>query len=236
VCHFFSPDSDLPSERTPASADVTAITRDLFTTRLGSRRSLSVHTKERFAMIQSSRVAVRVVTAGCIAAFALAVVAYANGDDRPSNSQIAFAQEVSGLMVNEVVAALFQEFNETTPQNVEHGRQAISLIFNDLNRDMRLIGTFGPLQGGDNDRPDDRFERTALKRALGGEAHTSVQKVNDTWYYRRSVPLSNTLHQACVLCHRSFTPEFFEATNNPGQWVGALVVRIPIRSTHDHHQ
>ena len=108
--------------------------------------------------------------------------AKASHDEAPSPRQIAFAQEVSDLMLNELVAALFQEFDETTPQNVEHGKQAISLIFNDLNRDMRLVGAFGPLLGGSNDRPDDRFERTALSRALAGEPYAAVQKVNDRWY------------------------------------------------------
>ena len=170
------------------------------------------------------------VITGCLAC-GLAAVAYAHDDEAPSKRQIAFAEEVSDLMVNELVAALFQEFNETTPENVEHGKQAISLIFNDLNRDMRLVGTSAPLLGGANDRPADKFEATALKRALNGKAHTDLQKVNDTWYYRRSVPLSNTLHSACVLCHTNFTADFFE--DNPGQWVGALIVGIPIRSSHD---
>ena len=133
---------------------------------------------------------------------------------------------MSDLLVNEVVAALFKEFDETTPQNVEHGKQAISLIFNDVNRDIRLVGAFGPLLGGDNDRPGDRFETTALRRALTGESYTAVQKVNDTWYYRRSVPLSNTLHQNCVLCHTNFTADFFNSTHNPGQWVGTLVLGV----------
>ena len=53
-----------------------------------------------------------------------------------------------------------------------------------------------------------------------------MQRINDRWYYRRSVPLSNTMHQACVMCHTNFTSELFE--NNPGQWVGALVVGVPI--------
>jgi hypothetical protein len=179
-------------------------------------------------------VLVGAVLAGCIAAFGLAVIASATHDERPSTGQVAFAQEVSDLLVNEVVAALFQEFNETTPQNVEHGKQAISLIFNDLNRDIRLVGAFHPLQGGANNRPSDRFEKTALGRALNGESYTAVQKVNDTWYYRRSVPLSNTLHQACVLCHTNFTPEFFNSTNNPGQWVGTLVLGVPIRPESRH--
>jgi hypothetical protein len=156
-----------------------------------------------------------------------AVVARASQAGQPSDTQVAFAQQVSDLLVNELVAALFQEFNETTPQNVEHGKQAISLIFNDLNRDIRLVGTFDPL-GGDNSRPDGNFERRALQLALGGQPYTAVQKVNNSWYYRRSVPLSNSFHTACVLCHTNFTSDFFAQTNNPGQWVGALVLRVPI--------
>src|SRR5262245_4818194 len=110
-------------------------------------------------------------------------MAYTHDDDRPpSNAQIAFAQQVSDLMLNELLAALFKEFDETTPQNVEHGKQAISLIFNDLNRDMRLVGTFRPLLGRDNDRPSDSFESKALALALTGQNTAAVQQVNDNWY------------------------------------------------------
>ena len=55
-----------------------------------------------------------VITA-CIAALGLTVVARASHDEPPSSGQIAFAQEVSDLMLNELVAALFTEFDETTP-------------------------------------------------------------------------------------------------------------------------
>ena len=151
-------------------------------------------------------------------------------NDSPSNEAIGFAQRTSDLMLNELLAALFKEFDETTPANVEEGKQAISLIFNDSNRDMRLIGVFPPLQGGINDLPSDLFERKSLALALKGQANTSVERVNNRWYYRRSVALSNTFHQACVLCHTNFTPQFFQQTNNPGQWVGALTLRVPIKN------
>src|SRR5438045_7765524 len=85
--------------------------------------------------------------------------AFGTADDSPTNEEITFAQQASDLMHNELVAALFQEFNETTPDNVEEGKQAISLIFNDSNRDMRLIGIFPKLQGGLNDLPSDSFEQ-----------------------------------------------------------------------------
>jgi hypothetical protein len=123
------------------------------------------------------------------------------------------------------------EFDETTPENVEHGKQAISLIFNDQNRNMRLVGTFAPLLGGNNDRASGSFERTALRLALdGGQAYDALQEDNNTWFYRRSIPLSNTFHPNCVLCHANFTPEFFSSTNNPGQWIGTLVLSVPITS------
>ena len=137
----------------------------------------------------------------CVAALTIAlggaVVLRASQSGSPTDTQVAFAQQVSDLLLNEMVAALFQEFKETTPQNVEHGKQAISLIFNDLNRDIRLVGTLEPL-GGDNNRPEGSFERRALQQALKGENTSDVQKVNDTWYYRRSIALSNTMHTDAV--------------------------------------
>lgn len=68
--------------------------------------------------------------------------------DSPSNEAVTFAERTSDLMLNELLAALFQEFNETTADNVEEGKQAISLIFNDANRDMRLIGVFPHFRAG----------------------------------------------------------------------------------------
>jgi hypothetical protein len=152
----------------------------------------------------------------------------AHHDNPPTSEEVEFARQTSDLLVNELVAALFKEFDETTPDNVEQGKRAISLIFNNANRDIRLIGSFDPLLGGDNDNPNDGFEHTALRRSLRGQTYTNVERVNDRWYYRRSVPLSNTLHQSCVLCHTNFTPEFFRRTHNAGQWVGALTLRVPI--------
>src|SRR5262252_7504626 len=156
------------------------------------------------------------------------VVGFGRNDDAPSNEEVAFAKDTADLLQKELVAALFQEFNETTPDNAEKGKHAISLIFNNANRDMRLIGVFGPLLGGTNDLPSDSFERKSLALALEGKPNTSVERVGDRWYSRRSIPLSNRLHTACVLCHTNFTDQFFTQTNNPGQWVGALTLRVPI--------
>jgi hypothetical protein len=157
------------------------------------------------------------------------VSGFGRTDHSPSDENVAFAQRTSDLLLNELLAALFQEFNETTPDNVEEGKQAISLIFHNSNRDMRLIGTFNPLLGGNNDLPNDDFEQTALGLALQGQPHTSVERVGNKWYYRRSIALSNTFHQSCAMCHTNFNEEFFRSTRNPGQWVGALTLRVPIK-------
>jgi len=157
------------------------------------------------------------------------VVGFGRTDNSPSNEEVAFAERTTNLLQNELLAALFQEFNETTANNVEEGKQAISLIFNNSNRDMRLIGIFPPLQGGLNDLPSDSFERRSLALALQGDGNTSVERVGDRWYYRRSIALSNTFHPSCVLCHTNFTNQFFTQTHNEGQWVGALTLRVPIK-------
>jgi len=156
------------------------------------------------------------------------VVGFGLTDNPPSNEAVAFAETTTNLLQNELFAALIQEFNETTADNVEQGKQAISLIFNDSNRDMRLIGIFPPLLGGVNDLPSDSFERRSLALALQGDGNTSVERVGNRWYYRRSVALSNTIHPSCVRCHTTFTNQFFTQTHNEGQWVGALTLRVPI--------
>ncbi|MBD2514774.1 hypothetical protein H6G93_07080 [Nostoc sp. FACHB-973] len=141
-------------------------------------------------------------------------------DIPPPSGKIEFAEQTSDLMLATIFAALTQEFDETTPDNVEQGKHSISLIFNDKNKDMRLVGTLEPLR--ENDRPYDSFERQAHIRALNGEVYTSVQRVDDQWYYRRSIPLSN-FRPECALCHTNY--QVFPAT----QQVGALMLRVPIK-------
>lgn len=156
------------------------------------------------------------------------VSGYGLTGNSPSNEEVAFAERTANLLQNELLAALFKEFDETTADNVEEGKQAISLIFNNSNRDMRLIGLFPPLLGGVNDLPSDLFERRSLALALQGDGNTSVERVGSRWFYRRSIALSNTFHSSCVLCHTNFTNQFFTQTHNPDQWVGALTLRVPI--------
>jgi hypothetical protein len=155
---------------------------------------------------------------------AIGAIAEAHHDDSPTQDEIDFAVGTSDLMVNTTVAALLQEINETTPQNAAQGSQSISLVFDDHNHNMRLVGTLDPLHA--NDRPEDHFEVTALDAAMTGQATTAVERIDGEWYYRRTVPLSNFAPQ-CQMCHPNF------ASLSSSDWVGALMLRIPI-NTHHH--
>jgi hypothetical protein len=138
----------------------------------------------------------------CCVMFALfAPIALA--DAPPTTEQVQFAQRSSDLMLATLVAALLQEFAETTPANVEEGKHSISVIFNDRNEDIRLVGVLEPLRA--NDLPEDLFETTALDRAMQGQNTTAVEKVEGKWVYRRSVALSN-FDPACGMCHTNFGP------------------------------
>lgn len=140
---------------------------------------------------------------------------------QPTQSQVAFAERTGELMFQTILAALLQEFKETTDANVQEGNHSISLIFNDKNRDMRLIGTRDPLRR--NDRPSDNFERRANNLALtAGTPLTGVEQIDHQWFYRRSVPLTN-FDPSCAKCHINYKP--FASTER----VGALVLRIPIK-------
>ena len=155
---------------------------------------------------------------GCLATLP-SINTTVRAENPPDAQQVQFAQRTSDLMLATIVAALLQEFAETTPANVEEGKKSISLIFNDRNEDMRLVGTLQPLRA--NDVPQDTFESTALARAMNGENYTDVQKSEGKWYYRRSVALSN-FHPACAMCHPNFGPV------NTAQFVGALMLRVPL--------
>src|SRR5262245_19844796 len=90
----------------------------------------------------------------------LALTGLAESNKPPSTDAVEFAQQTSDLLLATLVAALGQEFNETTVANVEQGKHSIGLIFDNNNPNMRLVGTFSPLD--DNNRPQDSFENEAL--------------------------------------------------------------------------
>lgn len=162
--------------------------------------------------------AVGLVVVLAVSGLALAVQAQSTSKP-PSSAAIAFATRTSNLLLATLFAALTQEFDETTPQNVEEGKLSIGLVFSDEHSNFRLVGTQEPLS--ENDLPMDAFEETALASALTGAAYTNVERVGARWLYRRSIPLSN-FRAECSLCHANFGPV------NTSQWVGALMLKVPI--------
>ena len=179
---------------------------------------MNSRTKQQRARLILKRVLVCGAVTGVIAA-ALVLDTTAYADDHPVLQAVATAKGTSDLMLNTLFAALTQEFAETVPSNVAQGKQSISLIFNDQNKDMRLVGVLNPLHA--TDIPQDGFEAAALAYAMTGQNFDFVQRVDNQWYYRRSVALSN-FHPACVMCHTNFGP------TNDKKWVGALMLRVPI--------
>jgi hypothetical protein len=80
---------------------------------------------------------------------------------RPTQADIDYAKGVAQLLQNEMIAALLQEFNETTAANAAQGKVAIGLIFNDANRAIRLIGNLSPLDRGNVPREVSRRQRSS---------------------------------------------------------------------------
>src|SRR6185295_3258693 len=66
-----------------------------------------------------------------------AVSGFGRANNSLSHEEIAFSRVTNGLSTNELFPALLKEFGETTTGNVERGKQAISLIFKNANRNIR---------------------------------------------------------------------------------------------------
>ncbi len=137
----------------------------------------------------------------------------------PAQADIDSAEETAGLLLNQLLAALIQQFSATTVNNVDEGNLALSLMFDDSHTNHRLVGTLEPL--GSTAYPQDNFEQTALDLAMQGQNYTDVQRVNGRWFYRTSVALSN-FDASCALCHTNFGPV------DPTFWTGALMLKVPI--------
>ena len=93
---------------------------------------------------------------GAIAAGLIVATIAVADSGYPSQQQVAFAKQTNDLMFAAVLAALEQEFAQTTSANVEQGSQSISLIFDNY-KSMRLVGQLAPLNPNE-------FPRTPSRR------------------------------------------------------------------------
>ncbi|MDX1409151.1 MAG: DUF3365 domain-containing protein [Saprospiraceae bacterium] len=142
-------------------------------------------------------------------------------DNPPTAEEKAFAVNVADTLQERIFALLLNEFANTSAENFAAGEVAISLVFNDDNRNFRLVGTLEPLRS--NDVPQDDFEVDALAEAMLGKSTEGVYKVNDRYYFRRSVPLNN-FDPSCAICHQNY------ASPADNAYVGALMLQVPVVS------
>jgi hypothetical protein len=149
-----------------------------------------------------------------------------------TDASVKYAKATTEILQSRLIAALGQEFGSTTRETAANATDAISLIFNDKNHNMRLVGTVGPLR--ENDYPEDQFEQKAVAKVLNEQIPftTSIANPIDAidgapgqWYYRRAIAVDNkTLGTSCVLCHANYA--FLPANK---QTVGVLALKVPIK-------
>ena len=135
-------------------------------------------------------------------------------NNQPSPAAIADSQAVAATHRSRTLAALFEEFRTTTPQNARINSRAISNLFFDGNPMMRLVsgGDFAPIQA--TSRPITKFEADAIAsfKAGGPGYFARLDRVGPAWVWCEAVALNNGALLAgsdmdpnvCQTCHQSF--------------------------------
>ena len=177
--------------------------------------------------ITSRRMATLVVLMACIAGTARiaarserhrssegAMAATQSEPNQPSAANIADSQAVAATHRSRTLAALFEEFRTTTPQNARINSRAISNLFFDGNPLMRLVssGDFAPIQA--SSKPTTKFEADAIAsfKAGGPGYFARLDRVGPAWVWCEAVALNNGALLAgtdmdpnvCRTCHQSF--------------------------------
>ena len=140
---------------------------------------------------------------GLLTGFGLTAIAHDDGHP-PSTEQIAFAQRTSDLLLATLFAALTQEFDETTVRQCGGG-QAVHLAGVQRPEQRYAAGRHLRARSRRTTAPatPSSVPRSGLRWT--GQPPTAVQRVDDQWFYRRSIPLSN-FRVECALCHTNFPP------------------------------
>ena len=153
-----------------------------------------------------------ILAAACVAGTAR--IAATHPDGQPSPAAIADSQAVAATHRSRTLAALFEEFRTTTPQNARINSRAISNLFFDGNPLMRLVtsGDFAPIQA--SSRPITRFEADAIASFKGGGPgyFARLDRIGTAWVWCEAVALNNGALLAgtdmdptvCRTCHQSF--------------------------------
>jgi hypothetical protein len=141
-------------------------------------------------------------------------IAAREGVPSPSPAAVADSQIVAATHRSRTLAALFEEFRTTTPQNARLNSRAISNLFFDGNPLMRLVtsGDFAPIQASAN--PITKFESDAIASfKSGGPGYFArLDRVGSRWVWCEAIALNNGAFlegsdmnpDVCQTCHASF--------------------------------
>jgi hypothetical protein len=164
--------------------------------------------------ITTRRIVLLLTVSLCVAGTAPRIAA-GQGGGKPSAAAIADSKAVAETHRSRTLAALFEEFRTTTPQNARINSRAISNLFFDGNPLMRLVssGDFAPIQA--SGRPLTRFEADAIAwfKTNGPGVFSRLDRVGPVWVWCEAVALNNGALLAgsddmdpnvCQTCHKSF--------------------------------
>ena len=158
----------------------------------------------------------RIALASALTAWIMSTAAHMaaqQGPPAPSAATVADSEAVAAAHRSRTLAALFEEFRTTTPDNARINSRAISNLFSDGNPLMRLVssGEFSPIQQSAN--PISRFEADAIAsfKAGGPGFFARLDRVGPRWLQCEAIALNNgaflegTEHGS-RMCARSATP------------------------------
>ena len=159
----------------------------------------------------------RIALASALAAWIMTTAVHVAAQQQskaPSTGAVADSEAVAATHRSRTLAALFEEFRTTTPQNARINSRAISNLFFDGNPLMRLVtsGDFRPLQA--SARPLTRFEADAIAsfKAGGPGFFSRLDRVGPLWVWCEAIALDNGAFlqgtgmnpNVCQTCHASF--------------------------------
>ena len=163
--------------------------------------------------ITRGRIAVVFTLAALVATTAVRI-AEGQGAAAPSAAAVADSESVAATHRSRTLAALFEEFRTTTPDNARVNSRAISNLFFDGNPLMRLVtsGDFAPIQASAN--PITKFEADAIAsfKAGGPGYFARLDRVGSRWVWCEAIALNNGAllegsdmdPDVCQTCHPSF--------------------------------
>jgi hypothetical protein len=165
-------------------------------------------------MTRTNRGIALTVVLTALVAGAVARSAAGQGTAAPSPQAVTDSEAVAATHRTRTLAALFQEFRTTTPENARINSRAISNLFFDGNPLMRLVtsGDFAPIQ--ESARPLTRFEADAIAsfKAGGPGYFARLDRVGSRWVWCEAIALDNGKFlegtdmspNVCQTCHASF--------------------------------